>query len=89
MNVASVAKLGSLAWLAPVLCFPIMVGLSLDYVSTFLSKPVLMRNQDVFLLTRIAEFRRKGFSDHASIINGVAATGPVWLDASYLRSRVL
>lgn len=54
---------GSLAWTAPVLSFPIMVGLGLDY--------------DIFLLGRILEYRLLGFTERDSIEAGVEHSGPL------------
>ncbi len=50
-------------WVPPVLSFSILVGFGLDY--------------HIFLLSRIVEFRRDGFSDRESIVLGVARTGRV------------
>ena len=40
---------GVLAWFGPVVCFSVLVGLSLDY--------------DIFLLERVHEYRLMGFND--------------------------
>eukprot|EP00511_Aplanochytrium_stocchinoi_P004396 CAMPEP_0204832988 /NCGR_PEP_ID=MMETSP1346-20131115/15372_1 /ASSEMBLY_ACC=CAM_ASM_000771 /TAXON_ID=215587 /ORGANISM="Aplanochytrium stocchinoi, Strain GSBS06" /LENGTH=731 /DNA_ID=CAMNT_0051965175 /DNA_START=257 /DNA_END=2452 /DNA_ORIENTATION=- len=53
----------ALAWLTAAMIFPISVGLSLDY--------------DIFLLTRVFEYRRGGFNDHDSILCGLSQTGSV------------
>lgn len=52
---------GELCWLAPVMCFSIIIGLGLDY--------------DVFLISRIYEFRLAGYVDHAAALKGVYKTG--------------
>ena len=49
------------SWLTPILSFPIVVGLGLDY--------------DMFLLSRILAFREMGFSDKASVILGLYKSG--------------
>jgi len=50
-----------ICWLTPILSFPIVVGLGLDY--------------DMFLLSRILAFREMGFSDKASVILGLYKSG--------------
>lgn len=57
------AKVEALYWLAPVMSFSILVGLGLDY--------------DVFLFSRVAEYRRLGYSDRAAILKGVYRTGGI------------
>lgn len=52
-----------LCWLIPVMSFSIMVGLSLDY--------------DVFLVSRIVEYRAEGKSDVDSVLLGLAKTGRI------------
>ncbi|KAK3251593.1 hypothetical protein CYMTET_39076 [Cymbomonas tetramitiformis] len=47
----------------PMLSFPMLVGLGVDY--------------NVFLLTRIVEYRQLGFTDEAAIMLGTARTGPI------------
>ena len=46
-----------------VMSFSILVGLGLDY--------------DIFLLTRIVEFRQEGYSTADAIVLAMAMTGPV------------
>ena len=53
----------SLYWITPIMAFSILIGLALDY--------------DIFLLSRISEFRDKGFTDKASIHKGLYKTGNV------------
>jgi uncharacterized membrane protein YdfJ with MMPL/SSD domain len=50
-------------WLIPVMSFSILVGLAMDY--------------DIFLLSRVREFRLLGWSDRASVCLAVDATGGV------------
>lgn len=45
----------------PVLCFPILVGLGLDY--------------HIFLLARVVEYRSHGYSDRESALLALAKTG--------------
>lgn len=52
-----------LCWLVPIMSFSIMVGLALDY--------------DVFLVTRILEFRCAGYQHESSIAAGLDATGGI------------
>ena len=56
-------KTGFLCWLVPVMSFSILVGLSLDY--------------DVFLISRIVEYRELGVSDEGSILFGLYKTGRI------------
>ncbi|MHA1303148.1 MAG: MMPL family transporter [Candidatus Heimdallarchaeaceae archaeon] len=50
-------------WITPVMAFSILVGLGLDY--------------DVFLLSRISEYRRKGYTERSAIHKGVYRTGGI------------
>ena len=60
-----------LSWLVPVMSFSIMVGLALDY--------------DIFLITRVSEFRfLKGYSHESSIAAGLDATGTVITSAGLI-----
>ena len=52
-----------LQWFLPVICFPILVGLGLDY--------------DIFLLGRIMNERDSGWNDRSAIIRGVEQSGPI------------
>eukprot|EP00049_Salpingoeca_infusionum_P022360 m.6295 g.6295 ORF g.6295 m.6295 type:complete len:854 (+) comp5144_c0_seq1:67-2628(+) len=64
LHVASLSgSLHALSWMSPVMAFSVLVGLGLDY--------------DVFLLSRIVEYRRNGYSDHDSILFGLARTGGI------------
>ncbi|MHA1414887.1 MAG: MMPL family transporter [Candidatus Heimdallarchaeaceae archaeon] len=53
----------SLYWIVPIITFSIVLGLGLDY--------------DIFLLSRISEYRKKGYSDRSAIIKGVEKTGTI------------
>ncbi|MHA1406429.1 MAG: MMPL family transporter [Candidatus Heimdallarchaeaceae archaeon] len=53
----------TLYWLTPVMSFSILIGLALDY--------------DIFLLSRISEFRNLGFTDEAAIHKGLFKTGNI------------
>jgi len=61
---------GGLAWIVPPLTFTIILGLGLDY--------------DLFLLGRVLEYRKSGFSDRASFAYGVGKTGPVITSAGWV-----
>lgn len=50
-----------IAWLPPIFSFSVIMGLSLDY--------------DVFLVSRILEYRLKGFDHKSSILAGLIQTG--------------
>eukprot|EP00047_Mylnosiga_fluctuans_P005590 m.241395 g.241395 ORF g.241395 m.241395 type:complete len:828 (-) comp13839_c0_seq1:140-2623(-) len=63
MQLGGVTGLGALYWIPPILSFSICVGLGLDY--------------DIFLLTRILEYRHAGMSDRQSILMGLARTGRI------------
>eukprot|EP00978_Attheya_sp_CCMP212_P002108 scaffold4347_cov55-Attheya_sp.AAC.1 len=52
-----------LSWLAPIMSFSIIVGLGLDY--------------DVFLISRVLEFRLAGYGHKSSILFGLNATGGI------------
>jgi len=52
-----------ISWIVPLMAIFIVIGLALDY--------------DIFLFTRIREFRRLGWSDRASVVKGVSRTGRV------------
>ncbi|MHA1667265.1 MAG: MMPL family transporter [Candidatus Heimdallarchaeaceae archaeon] len=56
-------EINSLYWATPVMSFSILIGLTLDY--------------DIFLLSRISEFRDKGYTERASIIKGLCKTGGI------------
>lgn len=50
-------------WMLPVICFSIVVGICLDY--------------DIFLLTRVSEFREGKMGARASIQEGLCSTGGI------------
>jgi uncharacterized membrane protein YdfJ with MMPL/SSD domain len=54
---------GGFCWLVPIMSFTIIVGLALDY--------------DVFLTSRILEFRNDGFEHKTSIAAGLHSTGGI------------
>jgi len=54
---------GEVSWLPPVMTFSIIVGLGLDY--------------DVFLISRVLEYRETGFTDNASVLKGLYKTGGI------------
>lgn len=65
---APLAGSGAMCWLVPVMAFSILVGLGLDY--------------DIFLLTRIREYRAMGVADPgddsaSNVLMGLAQTGGV------------
>src|SRR5690606_38026411 len=50
-------------WMVPIMSFSIMVGLGLDY--------------DIFLISRIVEYRALNFYTSASVVKGVYKTGSI------------
>ena len=52
-----------LAWLIPVISFSIMTGLALDY--------------DIFLVSRIVEYRQLGYDEDSAIMLGLHKTGRI------------
>ena len=61
--IPAIAKQPGLNWIVPNLSIFMCIGLALDY--------------DIFLFTRVREFRLKGWSNRAAIVKGVARTGRV------------
>ena len=59
----NLADAPGICWIVPVLSLPMLVGLALDY--------------DIFLFTRIREYRRRGWAPRAAVVRGVAKTGAV------------
>ncbi len=53
----------ALYWATPVMSFSILIGLGLDY--------------DIFLLSRVSEYRNSGYTERASIIKGLYRTGGI------------
>ena len=56
-------EVSALYWITPIMAFSILIGLGLDY--------------DIFLLSRISEFRNRGFTEKASIHKGLFKTGNI------------
>jgi len=52
-----------ISWLAPVMAFSVILGLGLDY--------------DVFLISRIFEYREKGYNDNSAVLIGLYKTGGI------------
>ena len=52
------------------MCFTIIIGLALDY--------------DVFLISRILEYREAGYSSDGSILKGIYKTGYIITDAGII-----
>ncbi len=50
-------------WMAPCVTITILMGLAMDY--------------EIFLFSRVFEYRHKGYTTRAAIILGVATTGPI------------
>jgi uncharacterized membrane protein YdfJ with MMPL/SSD domain len=59
----SMVTVESYSWTVPIFAFSLLCALALDY--------------DVFLLTRLAEFKKKGFSDEAAMAKAVWKTGRI------------
>jgi uncharacterized membrane protein YdfJ with MMPL/SSD domain len=60
---AFIATGDELCWLVPVMAFSIIVGLALDY--------------DIFLISRILEYRLEGYEHKTSIALGLESTGSI------------
>ena len=56
-------EVDALYWIVPIMAFSILIGLGLDY--------------DIFLLSRISEFRDMGYTDIAAIHKGLYKTGSI------------
>ena len=56
-------EIDSLYWATIPMSFSILIGLGLDY--------------DIFLLSRVSEFRNKGYTERASVIKGLYKTGGI------------
>jgi len=63
MNIRGLSYVGEISFLPPLVAFTICVGLGLDY--------------DVFLTTRIVEYRMAGHTHTASILLGLEKTGRI------------
>ena len=67
VGLGCVSKTVYINWLPPVMTFSIVVGLGLDY--------------DVFLISRVLEFRLEGLTADSSVLKGVWKTGEQWRGA--------
>ena len=61
-----------LGYAVPAVVIPVCIALGLDY--------------DIFLLTRVIEYRKAGFSDDESVVMGVASTGSTISGAGLIMS---
>jgi len=61
-----------LYWIIPIMSFSILVGLALDY--------------DIFLMSRVVEFRRMGWSDRAAVCLAIEKTGSIITAAGLIMS---
>lgn len=68
----SLSRSTGIYWIIPIMSFSILVGLALDY--------------DIFLMTRMMEFRRLGWSDRASICLAIQKTGYIITTAGLIMS---
>ncbi len=59
-------------WIIPIMSFSILVGLALDY--------------DIFLMSRVMEFRKLGWSDRAAICLAIEKTGSIITAAGVIMS---
>jgi len=57
-------------WVLPVIILPVLIGLALDY--------------NIFLFTRIHEFRQRGWSPRAALVMGITKSGKVILYAGVI-----
>ncbi len=60
---SSVKDTGGVYWMLPVLTVTILIGLAMDY--------------EIFLFSRIFEYRCKGWDTRSAIVLGVSSTGPI------------
>jgi RND superfamily putative drug exporter len=60
---SNLKSIHSLYWLVPVMSFSILVGLGLDY--------------DIFLVSRIYEYRLLGFTSDSAVVKGIYRTGSI------------
>eukprot|EP01084_Bolivina_argentea_P208291 355189_1 len=68
----SLKKTDGIYWMLPVITCTVLVGLALDY--------------EIFLFSRVYEYRNKGYNTKASIILAVSTTGPVISAAGFVMS---
>ncbi len=57
-------------WIIPIMSFSILVGLALDY--------------DIFLMSRVVEFRKQGWSDRAAMCLAIEKTGSIITSAGLI-----
>eukprot|EP01084_Bolivina_argentea_P054414 99789_1 len=63
LNINSLKNTNGIIWMLPCISITILMGLAMDY--------------EIFLFSRIIEYRYKGYSTRAAIILGCANTGPI------------
>lgn len=63
LGFAPLASTGAVYWMNPCMVFSILVGLGLDY--------------DIFLLSRVVEYREAGYTEEVAILYGLAKTGRI------------
>ena len=68
----ALAPSSGLYWIIPIMAFSVLVGLALDY--------------DIFLMTRVVEYRKQGWSDRASVCLAVEKTGNIITCAGLIMS---
>lgn len=68
----SILSSSGIYWLIPIMSFSILVGLALDY--------------DIFLMSRVVEFRRLGWSDRASVCLAIEKTAGIITAAGCIMS---
>jgi uncharacterized membrane protein YdfJ with MMPL/SSD domain len=75
LNIACIHTIADkqIAWLIPVMSFSTLTGLALDY--------------DIFIISRIAEFRELGYDDSSAITLGLAKTGWIISAAGLVRDK--
>merc|ERR1719463_201730 len=56
-------EMGGLSWEMPLLTFCVLMGLALDY--------------DIFLFSRVVEYRAKGYDNRSAVVKGMTQSGPV------------
>ncbi|KNC53625.1 MmpL efflux pump [Thecamonas trahens ATCC 50062] len=62
-HIPGLHSFGSIEWLPPVVVFPIVVGITLDY--------------DIFYTTRVQEYRSTGLATRDAAIKGLSRTGSI------------
>ena len=68
----ALAESSGIYWIIPIMAFSVLVGLALDY--------------DIFLMTRVVEYRKLGWSDRAAICLAVEKTGNIITAAGLIMS---